>query len=363
MTNESANAYSQAVQLSPKSSSAKTLLQAANCELQLHAATHDHSQKMATTRRKLDLFYEHITDLYYHQKSTSPDVLNYWNEHILDDSSNLWQSTLLKDFEEEKDDKNDFISIREIEGFDDNELRNILSEVAADISAEEKSKQAKLVVPDKKIKKEEKDLETALNHALAGLATEKEGNEKNKDSKTNVTSSRKSRKSVFSSLQPNTCRQRSYWYPDTVCLSGEPPQSPPVITLIGLPHNQPIDEELKRKLSSLHFDKQARRRNRDEGTGKSKEEAVKNEDVKNEENSKEDRTQYTKAYRQMEFLPYHSLPSSLEEVIFPNQGTTLADYDDPYWPTKLHCLQLVESSGNLPKFTGTFLTPEARGVR
>ena len=65
----------------------------------------------------------------------------------------------------------------------------------------------------------------------------------------------------------------------------------------------------------------------------------------------------------MEFLPYHSLPSSLEEVIFPNQGTTLADYDDPYWPTKLHCLQLVESSGNLPKFTGTFLTPEARGVR
>lgn len=326
----------------------------------MHAATHDHSQKMTTTRRKLDLFYEHITDLYYHQKSNSPDVLNYWNEHILDDSSNLWQSTLLKDFEEEKDDKNDFISIREIEGFDDNELRSILSEVAADISAEEKSKQAKLVVPDKK---EEKDLETALNHALAGLATEKEGNEKNKDSKTNVTSSRKSRKSVFSSLQPNTCRQRSYWYPDTVCLSGEPPQSPPVITLIGLPHNQPIDEELKRKLSSLHFDKQARRRNRDEGTGKSKEEVVKNEDVKNEENSKEDRTQYTKAYRQMEFLPYHSLPSSLEEVIFPNQGTTLADYDDPYWPTKLHCLQLVESSGNLPKFTGTFLTPEARGVR
>ena len=64
---------------------------------------------------------------------------------------------MLKDFEEEKDDKNDFISIREIEGFDDIELRSILSEVAADISAEEKSKQAKLVVPDKKIKKEEKD--------------------------------------------------------------------------------------------------------------------------------------------------------------------------------------------------------------
>ena len=111
---------------------------------------------MTTTRRKLDLFYEHITDLYYHQKSTSPDVLNYWNEHILDDSSNLWQSTLLKDFEEEKDDKNDFISIREIEGFDDNELRNILSEVAADISAEEKSKQAKLVVPTRRSRKRRK---------------------------------------------------------------------------------------------------------------------------------------------------------------------------------------------------------------
>lgn len=49
------------------------------------------------------------------------------------------------------------------------------------------------------------------------------------------------------------------------------------------------------------------------------------------------------------------VPSLFEEVIFPDHGTPLADYDDPYWLTKLHCLQLVESSGNLPKFTGTFL--------
>ena len=31
--------------------------------------------------------------------------------------------------------------------------------------------------------------------------------------------------------------------------------------------------------------------------------------------------------------------------------------------TKRPYVKYVESSGNLPKFTGTFLTPEARGVR
>ena len=362
MINESASAYSQAVLLNPKSSSAKSLLQATNCELQLHAATQDHSQKMTSTRRKLDLFYEQITDLYYNQKSNSPDVLNYWNEHILDDSSNLWQSTLLKDFEE--DDKSDFISIREIDGFDDDELRSLLSEVAADISAEEKNKQARY----KKVKKEEKDLETALNDALADLTTEDEKNEKpikvkvDMKKQTLSSPSHPRKKRLIPSFRPKICRRRSYWYPDMVCLSGEPPQSPPVIKLIGLPHNQPIDQELKRKLSSLHFNKQARRKNREEKAVKSedKENSV---EVKSEEKDKEDRIKYTRAYRDMEFLPYHALPLSLEEAIFLNRGTPLADYDDPYWPTKLHCLQLVESSGNLPKFTGTFLTPEARGVR
>lgn len=74
-------------------------------------------------------------------------------------------------------------------------------------------------------------------------------------------------------------------------------------------------------------------------------------------------SRYTEAYRQMEFLPYSSLPPSLEEEIFPNKIST-ADYNDPYWPTKVMCLELVEGlDDNLPRFTGTFLTPESRGVK
>lgn len=76
-------------------------------------------------------------------------------------------------------------------------------------------------------------------------------------------------------------------------------------------------------------------------------------------------SKYTEAYRRMEFLPYTALPASLEQVIFPNHTPSSADdYNDPYWPTKTQCLELVEGlTDNLPQFTGTFLTPEARGIR
>lgn len=76
-------------------------------------------------------------------------------------------------------------------------------------------------------------------------------------------------------------------------------------------------------------------------------------------------SKYTEAYRRMEFLPYTALPASLEQVIFPNHTpSSTDDYNDPYWPTKTQCLELVEGlTDNLPRFTGTFLTPEARGIR
>ena len=72
---------------------------------------------------------------------------------------------------------------------------------------------------------------------------------------------------------------------------------------------------------------------------------------------------YSEAYRSIEFLPYHPLPSELEELMFPHLTSPLHPIDDPFWPTKAECLDLIGSDHNWPQFTGIFLTPEARGVR
>ena len=72
---------------------------------------------------------------------------------------------------------------------------------------------------------------------------------------------------------------------------------------------------------------------------------------------------YLEAYRSIEFLPYHPLPSELEELMFPHLTSPLHPIDDPFWPTKAECLDLIGSDHNWPQFTGIFLTPEARGVR
>ena len=71
------------------------------------------------------------------------------------------------------------------------------------------------------------------------------------------------------------------------------------------------------------------------------------------------------SYRGMEFLPYNPLPAQLEEAMFPDRSSPLAQYDDPMWPSKGECLEMVatvKSSSPIARFTGTFLTPEARGA-
>lgn len=74
---------------------------------------------------------------------------------------------------------------------------------------------------------------------------------------------------------------------------------------------------------------------------------------------------YPRAYHSLEFFPYNPLPDQLEKVIFPHRSKPLADYDDPYWPTKMVCLQLVQEvrqNPQLANFPGTFLPPAARGA-
>lgn len=76
--------------------------------------------------------------------------------------------------------------------------------------------------------------------------------------------------------------------------------------------------------------------------------------------------EYPRDYHTLEFLPYNPLPDQLEAVIFPKDRTPLPPYHDPYWPRKRDCLDLVrELKGNpqLVSYTGTFITPEARGAR
>ena len=78
-----------------------------------------------------------------------------------------------------------------------------------------------------------------------------------------------------------------------------------------------------------------------------------------------DIVEYPSTYRSLKFLPYNPLPVQLEEVVFPDRSRPLALYDDPYWPSKTECLDLVSAlrwTGMVPGFTGTFLTPEARGA-
>ena len=74
---------------------------------------------------------------------------------------------------------------------------------------------------------------------------------------------------------------------------------------------------------------------------------------------------YSEAYRNIEFLPYNPLPEQLEEIIFPDRARPLAPYDDPFWPSKTECVELVSSLKGVQSntgFTGTFLTPDARGA-
>ena len=75
--------------------------------------------------------------------------------------------------------------------------------------------------------------------------------------------------------------------------------------------------------------------------------------------------EYPQTYHSLEFLPYNPLLEELDSAIFPNKDMPLPLYDDPYWPSKRDCLVLlgeIRAKPNYVTFTGTFITPEARGA-
>ena len=74
---------------------------------------------------------------------------------------------------------------------------------------------------------------------------------------------------------------------------------------------------------------------------------------------------YPQMYYNLEFLPYNPIPERLDAMLLPFKESPLPLYDDPYWPTKRECLNLlgeIRAKPNYVTFTGTFITPEARGA-
>lgn len=75
--------------------------------------------------------------------------------------------------------------------------------------------------------------------------------------------------------------------------------------------------------------------------------------------------EYPQTYHSLEFLPFNPVPEQLDAILFPHKESPLPLYDDPYWPTKQDCLKLlgeIRGKPNYVAFTGTFITPEARGA-
>ena len=140
------------------------------------------------------------------------------------------------------------------------------------------------------------------------------------------------------------------------------PKNPPKIvikTVEDPPSTRPSVPKTEPKLKPS--DELSMFQHLDDSTGTST--VIKAETVKKA--GRVDIAEYPATYRSLKFLPYNPLPVQLEEVVFPDRSHPLALYDDPYWPSKAECLDLVSAlrwTGMVPGFTGTFLTPEARGA-
>ena len=83
--------------------------------------------------------------------------------------------------------------------------------------------------------------------------------------------------------------------------------------------------------------------------------------------SKPKESKFSKIFKTLEFLPYNPLPLDLDELIFPQRSRPLQIFDDPYWPSKASCIRLVETLGtassSFSSYTGTYLSPNAKGAK
>ena len=307
-------------------------MQSLQCEMARQATVHNNKNKIKIAYEKLEDFYRLLGDIYHHQVSGTPLVLDQWIQLLYSTSYqyNDKYGWIHKTHHRSKQGTTEETSFSEdFQGI----LEALLSELSILEDEEEMFQEAGLF--------KEMDFESALEDAFTRQVR--------LDEEVSVSSPRVK---ITSTRKPN---------PSLVVKISDP-SSPAVVPSVTTPTATPpplydlaADKSLCPNLLLPYTCS---------GTTPTQS-AIKSE-IPKETNAAtftpEKKTKYTEAYKQMEFIPYNALPPQIEEVVFPSSSTAV--FNDPYWPNKKQCLELVEdASDHLPRFTGTFLSPEARGVK
>ena len=287
------------------------------CEMRSQDIVHDNNKKIRDSYKRLEEFYELLADIFHHQISHNPIVLDQW--------INLVYATSYQfKFEHSWIHRTQSYTRSEthsgVHTFSE-AFQNILEAIMNELS-----------LLEEKQDDNEEDLENDLNDVLVNEKFTISAKLTNQISEKSLTTPTLIKPTNVISHTVESIRTSSSTNSLSVCLYNEYWVATCDITTptpIILSHDQPMTSKL------------------------------------NQDKSSNKKSKYTEAYRQMEFMSYNALSPPLEELIFSSSSSSsLPEYNDPYWPNKKQCLDLVEdSSESLPRFTGTFLTPEARGIK
>ena len=325
------------------------LMESLQCEMKLQGTVHHNKNKIKLAYEKLEEFYKLLGDIYHQQTTGTPLVLDEWIQLLYSTSYQYENkySWIHKTYRRSKK------GLEEASFSED--FQSILEALLNELSILEEEEE---IYSNTEYFKE-KDLESALEDAFLKQNHHQE-NEMSQftwsfgDAKEDI-----SLKPDSSTITPTPSFIIKISDPKvpSVIHSVTPSNSPPYSTSCDTHNNLSNDESYCPNLflpttclgptpTPLTSD----------------DHLLKGTDNVVSSIIEEKKTMYTEAYRQMEFIPYNALPQHSEEVVFPSSSPAI--FNDPYWPNKKQCLELVEdASDHLPRFTGTFLTPEARGIK
>lgn len=339
--------YKQALALLPSHTSYESTLRSVyvstQCECNVEQAKREHTRKLKATHEKIDQFYDGMAEVYRHYRHKVADpkeLLNHW-ARIISVSGPGYD---LHDPDENSEtnssqNKQGQPNVKGNSGHDEERMKYILDQVASDVSAIEEVDALDMTQKDENEEEEEEGNETDNTDVIGVEDSEESGADEPQV------------QGEFLELDvPGASQQREASQEDISCSYKDRSYfsrvSNTFLTWIGYSEARtcPVDgPEISLPLTERDHKERS----------------------EEETKIKEPKTQskYTDTYWHMEFPPYTVLGPSLEELVFPKKLNPPAEYDDPFWPTKIQCLELVESTDSLPRFTGTFLTPEARDIR
>ena len=378
----SAMGYKQALALLPPHASYESTLRSvylsAQCEWTIEQAKREHSRKLKATHEKIDQFYDGIAEVYQHYKHKVADpkeLLSYWARIIsingqgydLHNTESNAKANGSQSKQVQPNSKNS-------SHHEEQEMKYILDKVAGEVSAVGEGAESELIqdfASEGKDEEEKGEKEEEVKEERQEEVEEKNQEEEVKEESDNSSFGPYSI-NLLSSMgdAQNTGEDDSQVPGDSEELDSHETSQPSEVKKDGIPCSK--DKSYFSRVSDkfltwigysrtktcpvddLESESHLLVRDHDEGSG---------EVLEGEEEDSEEESKYTDTYRLMEFPPYSALNPSLEEIVFPDKLNPPAEFDDPFWPTKSQCLELVESTNSLPRFTGTFLTPEARDVR